>query len=56
MTPEVSQARVLVASAWRDGDQVRVRLVAADEPNANPVVLDADGARSWFSQWLDLSH
>jgi hypothetical protein len=49
-----TSAEVVVASRWRDGDQVRVRLVSAHEPQGKPITLNADGALTWLRHWLEL--
>ena len=44
---------VLVATRWTDeAGRTRVRLLAADLPDANDITLDEDGARAWIDGWL----
>jgi adenylylsulfate kinase-like enzyme len=54
MADKGERSRVLVVTKWLDGDEVRVRLLAADLAHANEFRTDVAGAVSWFQSWLAL--
>lgn len=49
-------SNVLLVTKWKgEDDTLRVRVLAADLPEANELTTDAAGAVRWIESWIGLS-